>query len=182
MTNRLRELSDNELQLSASSVFNYAHIGDSLVENTNESTLFTDYKAIHTEYLELYKSSDDTAVKDEALKRLIFLNWHYLAQANILTGIIELDDDTMYEAYEILNDLLKTNSLDDEFKWMLAFYSKWDYTILEYSEDELDALTAFVKQNRWIVRQPPAKELIEGKMDNRGQMGKYLTKLSETIL
>ncbi|MES2376799.1 MAG: hypothetical protein V4553_09485 [Bacteroidota bacterium] len=182
MTNRLLELSDNELLLSATAVFNYAHTDVPSVEKTNASALFTDYKAIHNEYLNLYKSSDDAAVKTEALKRLIFLNWHYLAEASLLTGITELDDNTMFEAYEILNDILKTNSLDDEFKWMLAFYSKWDYTILEFSEDGLDALTAFVKQNRLMARQPPAKEWIEGKMDNRGQMGKYLTMLSETIL
>jgi hypothetical protein len=181
MTNRLRELSDNELQLSVNSVFNYAH-ADGVTSQTNTPAPFEDYKAIHKAYLNLYKESSDAAVKTEALKRLIFLNWQYVAQANLLTGITELDDDTMFEGYEILNGLIQTNKLDDEFKWMLEFYSKWDYTILEYSEDGLDALTAFVKENRWIERKPPAKEWIEGKMDNRGQMGKYLTALSETIL
>jgi hypothetical protein len=182
MTNRLLELSDNELRLSATSIFNYEHTGNPWVE-TNAPALFTDYKAIHNEYLNIYKTSDDLAVKTEALKRLIFLNWHYMAQASILTGITELDDDTMFEAYEILNDILKTNSLDDEFKWMLAFYSKWDYTIFEFSEDgHLDELTAFVKEHRWEKRQPPTKEHTENKMDNRGKMGKYLTTLSETIL
>ncbi|MGF7078796.1 hypothetical protein [Mucilaginibacter sp. UYCu711] len=181
MTNRLRELSDNELQLSASSVFNYAH-ADSVTDQTSTPALFEDYKAIHNAYLNLYKESRDAAIKTEALKRLIFLNWYYLAEPNLLTGISELHDDTMLEAYELLNGLLQADELDDEFKWMLAFYSKWDYTIFQFSEDGLDELTAFVKENRWVVRQPPAKELIEGKMDNRGQMGKYLTELSETIL
>lgn len=182
MTNRLRELSDNELQLSVNSLFNYAHTDGPSVENANSQAVFTDYMGIHKEYLNIYKTSNDAAVKTEALKRLIFLNWQYLSQANLLTGITGLDDDTMFEGYEILNGLVQTNKLDDEFKWMLEFYSKWDYAILEYSEDGLDALTAFVKENRWIPRQPPAKEWIEGKMDNRGQMGKYLTALSETIL
>lgn len=182
MTIRLIELSDNELRLSPGSVFNYAHAGVVVSEQTNAPAPFSDYKAIHNAYLILYKESNDIAIKTEALKRLIFLNWQYVAQANLLTGINELDDDTMFQGYEILNGLIQTNKLDDEFKWMLAFYSKWDYTILEYSEDGLDALTAFVKENRWIPRQPPAKEWIEGKMDNRGQMGKYLTMLSETVL
>lgn len=182
MTNQLRELSDNELRLSASSVFNYAHADGSWGENATSPALFEDYKAIHNEYLNIYKTSDDLAVKTEALKRLVFLNWQYLSQASLLTGITELDDNTMFEGYEILNGLVQTNKLDDEFKWMLAFYSKWDYAILEYSEEGLDALNTFVKENRWIPRQPPAKEWIEGKMHNRGQMGKYLTALSETIL
>jgi hypothetical protein len=182
MTNRLLELSDNELRLSATSIFNYEHTADHSVENSNAPALFTDYKSIHNEYLNIYKISDDIAVKTEALKRLIFLNWHYMAQASILTGITELDDDTMFEAYEILNDFLKNNSLDDEFKWMLAFYSKWDYTIFEFSEDGLDELTAFVKEHRWEKRQPPTKEHTDNKMHNRGQMGSYLTTLSETVL
>jgi hypothetical protein len=178
MTNPLRELSDNELQLSASTVFNYAHASSVSVETTK----VPDYKSIHNQYLNLYKSSDEAAIKTEALKRLIFLNWFYMAEPGMLTNITHLDDDTMFAGYEILNDLIQIDKLDDEFKWMLAFYSKWDHTILEFSEDDLDALTAFVKQNRVMPRQPPAKELIEGKMDNRGQMGKYLTTLSETIL
>ncbi|MBC7399484.1 MAG: hypothetical protein H7289_06035, partial [Mucilaginibacter sp.] len=116
MTNQLRELSDNELQLSASSVFSYAQAGGTSVENTNAPALFTDYKAIHNQYLHLYKSNDDTAVKIEALKRLIFLNWYYMAEPNMLTNITELDDYTMFGAYEILNGLLKADTLDDEFK------------------------------------------------------------------
>ena len=182
MTNLLRELSDNELRLSANSVFNYAHAGSISAEYTGTSSLFTDYKSIHNQYLNLYNSSDDASVKNEALKRLIFLNWYYLAEPNMLTNITELDDDTMFKAYEILNGLLKTSALDEEFNWMLAFYSKWDFTIFQFSEDGLDELTAFVKNNRWTVKQPPAKEWIKGKMDNRGQMGKNLTTLSETIL
>jgi len=182
MTNQLDELSDNELRLSASSVFNYAHGGGVWEEKANTPALFDDYEAIHNAYLNLYKSSDDEAVKTEALKRLVFLNWYYIAEPNLLTGIAELDEDTMFDAYEILNGLLQANKLDDEFKWMLAFYSKWDYTIFQFSEDGLDELTDFVKNNRWVVKQPPAKEWIEGKMDNRGQMGKYLTTLSEIIL
>jgi hypothetical protein len=181
MTNRLLELSDNELQLSTTSVFNYAH-ADSITDQPHTPAPFEDYKAIHNAYLNLYKESDDATIKTETLKRLIFLNWYYLAEPNLLTGISELHDDTMFEAYKTLNGLLQADQLDDEFKWMLAFYSKWDYTIFQFSEDGLDELTAFVKENRWVVRQPPAKELIEGKMDNRGQMGKYLTALSETIL
>lgn len=182
MTNSLRELSDNELRLSAKSIFTYAHAGNASAEITDSSVLFTDYRSIHNQYLSLYKSCDDAPVKTEALKRLIFLNWYYMAEPGLLTNIPQLDDDTMFEAYRILNGLLKDGAPDEELNWMLAFYSKWDYTILQFAEDGLDELTAFVKNNRWEIRQPPAKEWITGKMDNRGQMGRYLTMLSETIL
>jgi hypothetical protein len=182
MTNRLDQLSANELVLSVSSVFNYNNSANISVENPTDSAGFLDYKSIHNEYLKLYKTSTDQCVKTEALKRVVFLNWHYLAEPNLLTGIIELDDNTMFEAYEILNDILKSNGLDDEFRWMLAFYSKWDYAIFQFSEDGLDELTAFVKEHRWEKRQPPTKEHVDGKMYNRGLMGKYLTALSETIL
>ena len=181
MTNSLRELSDNELRLSAKSVFTYAHAGVS-PEIMGSPVLFADYRSIHNQYLNLYNTSNDTTIKIETLKRLIFLNWYYLAEPNLLTNISQLDDETMFEAYRILNSLLKAGALDEEFNWMLAFYSKWDYTILQFAEDGLDELTTFVKNNRWEPRQPPAKEWITGKMDNRGQMGKYLTALSETIL
>jgi len=182
MTNSLRELSDNELRLSARSVFTYAHAGNVSSEILGSPVLFTDYRSIHNQYLSLYNTSDDATVKTEALKRLIFLNWYYLAEPNLLTNIPQLDDETMFEAYRILNGLLKAGALDEEFNWMLVFYSKWDYTILQFAEGGLDELMVFVKNNRWEIRQPPAKEWITGKMDNRGQMGKYLTALSETIL
>jgi hypothetical protein len=135
--------------------------------------IFQDYKALHSEYLNLYNQSDNDAIKTEALKRLVFLNWSYALEPNWLTNINELDNNTMFNAYEILNDLLKTDKLDDEFIWMLSFYSSWDFIILHFSDDKLPELTSFVKEVDNTIRHCPKKSIIDATMENRGQMGIY---------
>lgn len=167
MTDRLRELSDKELSLGKTSVFNYAHDGES-----NAEAIDYQFADIHNAYLVLHDNSTDDAVRTEALKRLIFLNWYYMAEPAILTGMTELDEETMFASYQLLNDVIKAGKLDDEFTWMLIFYSTWNL-ILEFSEPDMPELTAFAKHYRWTARQPPQKAQLGNVMENRGQMGKF---------
>jgi hypothetical protein len=174
MTNALRQLSDQELLLGNSSVFNYAHTAAAVTGNVD-----TDYQTIHNAYLALHNATDDEVIKVESLKRMVFLNWYYMAEPNLLTGITQLNEDTMFAAYQLVNDAIKAGKLDDEFTWMLAFYSTWGFVILEFSEEGMPELTAFAEQYRWTARQPPLKEQLGAVMENRGQMGKFWNALQE---
>lgn len=111
--------------------------------------------------------------KLEILKRLIFLNWYSLVEPSCYTGIEELDTQVSFESYAILNEYIKQNKLDTEFKWMISYYSCWDFTILNFSRNKLDFLTNFVENVNTTVSHNPKNELNKASMDNRGQMGIY---------
>jgi hypothetical protein len=140
--------------------------------------IFDQYRNIHKSYLELYFCIDDEAIKLEILKRLIFLNWYALVEPNCYTGIEDLDNATVSESYSILDQYLIDGKIDSEFKWMLSSYSSWHYTILPFSENKLEALTAFVKGVDTSILSCPKNQLPKGAMDNRGQMGIYWISMS----
>jgi hypothetical protein len=174
MTDALSQLSDQELTLGNTNVFSYAPAAA-----TTSSDVDYQFRDIHNAYLALFENTDNDAVKTEALKRMVFLNWYYMAEPTMLTGMTELDDDTMVKSYQLVNDIIKADKLDDEFRWMLAFYSTWGFVILEFSEQGMPELTGFVEHYRWTVRQPPLKEQLGEAMENRGQMGKFWNALKE---
>jgi hypothetical protein len=174
MTDTLRELSDKELTLGNTSVFSYVPAAASTGSDVDYQ-----FRDIHNAYLNLIESTPDEDVKTEALKRMVFLNWYYMAEPTMLTGMTELDDDAMTSSYRLLNNVIKADKLDAEFTWMLAFYSTWGFVILEYSEQDMPELTDFVEHYRWTVRQPPLKEQLGEVMENRGQMGKFWNALKE---
>lgn len=135
--------------------------------------IFEKYRDIHRSYLDLYLRSTDEATKLEILKRLIFLNWYALVEPSCNTGIEDLDKMTILESYSILDQYLAEERIGTEFRWMLSYYSSWDYTILAFSENRLEKLTAFVKTVDTSVSSFPWNQLPKGVMDNRGQMGIY---------
>jgi hypothetical protein len=174
MTDILRQLSDKELSLGQTRVFSYAPAEPTVPTDTDYQ--FCD---IHNAYLALHAATTDESIKTEALKRLVFLNWYYMAEPPMLTGMTELDQDTMANAYQLVNDVIKAGKLDEEFNWMLAFYSTWGFVILEFAEPGMPELTAFAEHYRWTVRQPPLKEQLGLAMENRGQMGKFWNALKD---
>jgi len=151
---------------------------DLVTEKLSAEGIFEQYRNIHKSYLELYSRIDDEAIKLEILKRLVFLNWYALVEPGCYTGIEDLDNATVSESYSILNQYLIDGKVDNEFKWMLSFYSSWDYTILPFSEHKLEALTAFVKGVDTSILSCPKNQLPKGVMDNRGQMGIYWISMS----
>ncbi len=175
MTDTLRELSDKELSLGKTNVFSYAQASPA---ETGDGADFT-YADVHNAYLSLHNNTNNPAIKVEAVKRMVFLNWYYMAEPAMLTGMTALDEDAITASYHLLNKLIKAGQLDEEFTWMLAFYSTWGFVILEYSEPDMPELTAFAEQYRWTVRQPPLKQQLGAVMENRGQMGKFWNALQE---
>ncbi|MBE5318727.1 hypothetical protein IM793_06145 [Pedobacter sp. MR2016-19] len=177
MKNEIDILSDREVE-----IWDYAESQngtmDFVTEKLSAEGIFDQYRNIHKSYLQLYFRIDDEAAKLEILKRMIFLNWYALVEPSCYTGIEDLDNATVSESYSILNQYLIDGKIDTEFKWMLSFYSSWDYTILPFSENKLEALTAFVKGVDTSILSCPKNQLPKGVMDNRGQMGIYWISMS----
>lgn len=154
---------------------------DELNEELEANGTFAKNRKIHKDYLELFNSTSDTATKYEALKRLIFLNWYSIIEPNFFTGISDLNETVIFDSYSILNDYIDTKKLDGELKWMLQFYSSWDWAILNFSENRLFALTDFVKNVDVSISTYPKNKLPQGTMDNRGQMGLYWNSMQVEI-
>lgn len=172
MRHTLDSLSDKEWQLYNDTLSIKGTIED-LTQQLSENGTFDKYRQIHQEYLELFNTTADEKIKCEALKRLTFLNWYSIAEPICFTGVGNLDKDTIFISFSILNDYIKNNKLDTEFIWMLSYYSCWDNIILTFSENKLDELTKFVKSVDTSVLYVPKHQLPKGAMDNRGQMGIY---------
>ena len=137
-----------------------------------EQGIFQQYKNIHQEYFNLINSEIVEKEKNEALKRIIFLNWYHMIEPSCFTGLWELDGDIIHSSYLILNDKFMSGKVDDEFKWMISYYSANDWTILLFSEDMLE-LTNFVKNVDSRGSHLPQKNILKTTMDDRGQMGEY---------
>ena len=138
----------------------------------DDKLVLDNYKAIHREYLRIFYEAEDEATKLEALKRLVFLNWNLIVETDWLTGIDDLDEAVILEAYTILNNYMTQGKFDTEFTWMLSHYVVWDYAILQFVEDKLFELTQFVKTIDISKKKFP-QELPAGTFENRGQMGIY---------
>ena len=178
MTVTLNKLSENELQIYNEAGYQQKHKGILNVDTSNE-WLYQNYKSIHNEYLNLFDRSNEDLIKIETLKRLIFLNWEFSVEDSYFTGIEALDEASIAYSYKKLNEYIKEDKLDEEFKWMLSFYSSWDFVIFPYSENKLEELTSFVKKVDTSKINFPKKALNKGVMDNRGQMGIYWKELVE---
>lgn len=177
MKTEIDVLSDKELEIWCYAESQNGTM-DFVTEKLSAEGVFVQYRNIHRSYLELYLSIDNEAAKLEILKRLIFLNWYALVEPSCYTGIEDLDNASVSESYCILNQYLIDGKTDAEFKWMLSFYSSWDYTILPFSENKLEALTKFVKGVDTSILSYPKNQLVKGIMDNRGQMGIYWISMS----
>jgi hypothetical protein len=135
--------------------------------------LFEQYKAIHSAYWEVARQTTVFEVQQEALKRLVFLNWYSLLEPSCFTGVDELEPGAMQGAFGLLNNYLVEGKLDEEFTWMLSFYSCWEWIILHFAEPKLPQLVAFVNAVDTSILHVPKGQLLQGAMENRGQMGRY---------
>ncbi|UOQ76386.1 hypothetical protein MUN84_17780 [Hymenobacter sp. 5516J-16] len=109
-----------------------------------EAGIFDEYTKLHRRYFELLEQTGSADLQLEALKRLVFLNWYMYAEPSIYTEINELDEVVVAASYLWLDRYIMEGKLDQEFTWMLSYYSCWEYAILGYSKPNLKALTQFV--------------------------------------
>ena len=168
----LDNLSEKELKLMQETI-----LINGTIEEKEQKILaigiYEKYRLIHNSYLDIFKSTNDSNVKLESLKRLIFINWYSMIEPSIYTGIGKVDNETIYNSYKELDNYITENKLDKEFIWMLSYYSSWDFTILPFSEGKLMKLTKFVENVDNSFLHVPKHQLPKGVMDNRGQMGDY---------
>jgi len=167
-----KELSDKEVDIYRK-VFSLHGTMDEKTNELKNLGTFEEYKEIHDQYLTLIKTTTNEKERNEGLKRIIFLNWYHIIEPSCFTGIWELDGDTIYESYSILNEHFKGNKVDAELEWMVSFYSCNEWTILVYSEREMPELTAFVKSIDQTKNHLPDKKVLSETMNDRGQMGEY---------
>lgn len=172
MTLSLLALSYNELEIYKRTQYRLNENEAAKAGWQDDKLIFDNYKAIHQEYLKLYHETTDETIKWEALKRLIFLNWNLVVETDWITGIDDLDEFVILEAYTILNQYMVAGKFDKELIWMLNHYAVWDYAILQYVEDKLPELTGFVKNISQTKKKFPL-QLPAGTFANRGQMGIY---------
>jgi len=138
-----------------------------------EAGIFAAYDELYAEYLAACQRAVEEPLKLELLKRLTFLSWYSLLEPSFLTGIGALSVDGIFTTYGLLDAHLREHQPDNELRWMLSFYSSWDYILLHFSEPRLPTLTAFVKAVDSTVYHVPERQLPQHAMDNRGQMGIY---------
>jgi hypothetical protein len=165
------KLSHKELEL-----FDHVISLDGTIEHKLEilikHNIFNEYAKVHKAYLKLFFVEVDEKVKLEILKRLTFLNWISMLEPSFLTGIADLDNLVIFDSYSILDHYLKAGKIDWELKWMLSFYSNWDYILLSQTENKLEQITDFMKAVDNSITHIPTY-LPKETMANRGQMGIY---------
>lgn len=169
------EITIDSLSIQELELYNYTDSLKGTIDQMEEQVhgIYDQYRNIHNSYFDLFFNTENEETKLEILKRLVFLNWYGIIEPSYYTGIQDLDNSIILESYTILNEYLLSNKIDEEFKWMLSYYSSWDFAILPFSKNNLSALTKFVKEVDTTVLAYPKKQLLRGTMDNRGQMGIY---------
>lgn len=135
--------------------------------------VFAAYKQLHQQYLAACQVATSEPARLELLKRLAFLNWYSEMEPSFLTGIRELDEKAVFAVYTLLDAYIRDQKLDEELRWMLSYYSCWDYPLLHYADNRLPALTAFIQAVDQSVLHIPRQQLPPDTMANRGQMGLY---------
>ena len=173
----LDELSASELKLY-NSISKNLNFGDDQLEVDGT---YERYRNLHANYFQLLTTTFDENIKLEALKRLVFLNWYSYTEPSIFTGIESLKNEIVFNSYSILNDYIRADKLDEELEWMLKFYASWDWAILDFSENRLSELTKFVKTVDTSISTYPKRQLPQGIMSNRGQMGLYWSSMQVEI-
>lgn len=126
--------------------------------------VFSAYAAIHRRYVEL---AEDGSL--EALKRALFLQWFGVVEPPFLTGISDLDRESVRRTGALVEGLCASKTVDDELGWMLPYY----FRIADWAfppPEECPHLSTYCETNKpqGLVQPQPGAQL-----EGRGQMGDY---------
>ncbi len=175
----LEELSARELAIQKT-VATVTGTAASINQALQQQGIFAAYREIHQAYVALANFKRERSTRNEALKRAIFLSWYCEVEPPVFTGLADLDEDAVTEAYILLNKLIERGWLNDELAWMLKHYAQWDWTILQYTENKIHTLSRWInnanKEAVGLVAQPAS--LLAESMKRRGLMGLYFRELS----
>ena len=127
--------------------------------------VFARYSAVFSAYLSLAEPPRSDV---EALKRAAFIAWYELTEPPRFSGVSGLPNDARQRVAELVEPIV--SELDDEFRWMLAYY----FDIANYafpnlpSFPQLKTLLESEDSDAWETRRPQAES-----MAGRGLMGEY---------
>jgi hypothetical protein len=145
-------------------------------QQLKDAGVFETYNQIHKDYVKLAVDGDI-----EALKRAIFIQWFGVFEPGCFTGIpgtnpwgdgMGLDVEVEKQSLDLAERYYFSENVDDEFKWMVAWY----YSLGDYYFEHFLGASALVKAlgrygeeyKLWEDGLPSRKSL-----ENRGQMGGY---------
>jgi hypothetical protein len=133
--------------------------------------LYAEYPAILSGYLALL---EDEGSRLEALKRAVFLVWYSAVEPPMLSGISELPESAVRAALEELERACREAAIDDEMRWMLAWYhSVGDLALLR--TPGLPSVEALVAEEDPLAWEDA--ETGDGRMKERGLLGRYWSSL-----
>ena len=140
---------------------------DEKANQLRDNGIFDKYKQIHSLYAD--NSHQDT----ECLKRGLFIQWYAMSEPPCFTGINELDLEAELKIINQIDKLITIDNLDNELKWMLKYYSTWDYVFERFTK--FKGLQDWIKSEKGI--ELPNK-IERSEMVKRGQMGRYWNSLN----
>ena len=144
-----------------------------LNRNLQQQGLFKQYRQIYQAYVALSSFKMERAVRNEALKRAIFLGWYSELEPAAFTGLADLAEDKVTEVYLLLNKVVERGWMNEELAWMLRHYARWGWVILQYTENKIHGVSKLIKSMDTPGLSLPLPEIEKRSMDKRGLMGLY---------
>lgn len=161
------QLANTEFELY-SSVHELYKIEQTEKLNEKLKSVFASYRQVHKHYSDLAKE------QDEALKRGLFIQWYAITEPSYLTGIEELDEEAEKNIIDLVEEKIQNNSLDSELKWMLNYYTTWDYVFERFKNRK--GLRQLIENRTDGL--PLGLVIDKIAMNKRGQMGTYWNSLN----
>lgn len=136
------------------------------------SGVYGEYPAIVRAYEELFADAESAG---EAIKRATFLVWRGAVGLPAATGIAPLPDGTVRAVVEALDARVRRDAVDDEQRWMLAWYhaSSPDLLALYGATTTLTDAAESRDPEAWRDA-----GITRAAMSLRGQMGRYWSELA----
>jgi hypothetical protein len=154
---------EEELRERVSAVIGLMEEKDLQLEQTG---VYDDYAKVFTSYVDLLDSESEA---NEALKRAVFLIWYAQAEPSCFSGLGILPEQSSCLVYETLESKARSNDLDSELLWMVAFYDG----IAEWVFADEKGLPTFRRTVERSDREAWMNELDPKRFAHRGQMGNY---------
>jgi hypothetical protein len=136
------------------------------------SGVYGEFPAIVRAYEELFADAESAG---EAIKRATFLVWRGAVGLPAVTGIAPLPDGTIRSVMEALSARVQRGAIDEEQRWMLAWYhaSSPDLLALYGATTQLIGAAESREAEAWRDA-----GITRAAMALRGQMGRYWSEMA----
>lgn len=160
----LKKLADKERELCDLVDANFGGSIEGMRRRLKEKAVFQRYNELHKEYTQLAQAGSR-----EALKRACFIQWYAAAEPDFLSGISGLNRQTVTQVFDLIENLATGNELDEEFKWMLAYY----YEVAEFYIQHPKKYPAIIEASIKNKKERGWQQSEEGHLEGRGQLSDY---------